>query len=90
MPAKVIGVATEGRPSEEVDQNLRQVLYDKGGSNGMGSKHGNDSSISGGRGGGSGVGGGANVGGVAPGGEAPRRSAGVRGIEKPLKARSFL
>lgn len=27
VPAKVLGVATEGRPSEEVDQNLRHVLY---------------------------------------------------------------
>ena len=30
VPAKIIGVATEMWPSEEVDQNLKQVLYDKG------------------------------------------------------------
>lgn len=29
VPAKVLGVATERRPSEEVDQNLKNVLYDK-------------------------------------------------------------
>ncbi|CAN0287791.1 unnamed protein product, partial [Laminaria digitata] len=27
VPAKVIGVVTEGRPSETVDQNLKHVLY---------------------------------------------------------------
>ncbi|CAM9457802.1 unnamed protein product, partial [Discosporangium mesarthrocarpum] len=28
VPAKVVGTAAENQPSEEVDQNLRQVIFD--------------------------------------------------------------
>lgn len=81
VPAKVIGVATEGRPSETVDQNLEYVLYSKG-SNGSGTGSKSlESSVS--RADGVGVGARRDA---AP---APRKgSNGVRGIEE--KTRSFL
>lgn len=34
VPAKIIGVTTEGRPSETVDQNLEHVRYHNKASNG--------------------------------------------------------
>ncbi|CAM9884159.1 unnamed protein product, partial [Sphacelaria rigidula] len=34
VPAKVLGVATEKRPAEMVDQNLKHVLFDKNNGNG--------------------------------------------------------
>lgn len=37
VPAKVLGVATEKRPSEVVDQNLKHVLFDKNNGNGAAS-----------------------------------------------------
>lgn len=36
VPAKVLGVATERRPSEVVDQNLRHVLFHKNGNGSSG------------------------------------------------------
>lgn len=46
VPAKVLGVATERRPSEEVDQNLKNVLYDKD-RGGNGGDLGDDKQING-------------------------------------------
>lgn len=96
VPAKIIGVATEGRPSETVDQNLEHVRYHSSkASNGNGNGNGNGRSPKSGEGvkglddkrGGSAVGGaaGARKGGSAAG---RRTSVGVRGIEE--KKRSFL
>lgn len=40
VPAKIIGVATEGRPSETVDQNLEHVRYHNKAGNGNGNGNG--------------------------------------------------
>lgn len=95
VPAKIIGVATEGRPSETVDQNLKHVRYLSSGSgNGNGNGSGNDRRPNGEEGvkrlgnerGEAGAGGaGARKDASAA---AHRRSVGVRGIEE--KKRSFL
>lgn len=96
VPAKIIGVATEGRPSETVDQNLEHVRYHSKAGNGNGNGNGNRNGQSpkgeegikglGDKRGGLGVGGDAarKDGSTA----ARRRSVGVRGIEE--KKRSFL
>lgn len=88
VPAKVIGVATEGRPSETVDQNLKHVLYHKG-SNGNGNS--GSGTPAGSRNGGS-LGSGAGGAGTAArrnaSGAARKGSVGLRGIEE--KRRSFL
>lgn len=94
VPAKIIGVATEGRPSETVDQNLEHVRYHSKSSNGNGNGNRSGQSPKGGEGvksldnkrGGSGVGGaGARKDGPST---VRRTSVGVRGIEE--KERSFL
>lgn len=96
VPAKIIGVATEGRPSETVDQNLEHVRYHSkpgsgdGNSNADGNGQGpKDEEVVKGLGDTRGVSG---VGGVEAGKDgstaARRRSVGVRGIEE--RRRSFL
>lgn len=94
VPAKIIGVATEGRPSETVDQNLEHVRYHSkaGNGNGNGKRNGQSPKGEGGikdlgeKRGGSGVGGaGARKDGSTA---AHRRSVGVQGTEE--KKRSFL
>ncbi|CAM9195792.1 unnamed protein product [Ectocarpus sp. 12 AP-2014] len=78
VPAKVIGVATEGKPSETVDQNLEHVRYHSKGGNGNGKQNGKS--------GGSGTG---EVGAPEDSRTDPRRETfGMRGIE--AKKRSFL
>ncbi|CAM9530415.1 unnamed protein product, partial [Choristocarpus tenellus] len=42
VPARVVGVATEKRPSEEVDQNLKQVIFHKDNGNGTGNREGSE------------------------------------------------
>lgn len=92
VPAKIIGVATEGRPSETVDQNLEHVRYHSKAGNGNG--NGNGQSPKGGNGiknlddkrgesGAGGTGARKNVSAAAH-----RRSVGERGIEE--QRRSFL
>ncbi|CAM9255088.1 unnamed protein product [Ectocarpus fasciculatus] len=76
VPAKIIGVATEGQPSETVDQNLEHVRYHSKGGNG------NEN----GKSGDSGTGG---AGGFEDSRtDARRESFGMRGVED--KRRSFL
>lgn len=88
VPAKVIGVATEGRPSETVDQNLKHVLYHRG-SNGIGnSGSGTPAGSKSGGSPGSGAGGAGTAARRNASGTARRRSVGLRGIEE--KRRSFL
>lgn len=85
VPAKILGVATEGRPSEVVDQNLKHVRYLK---NPNGNGHGlNDKypSLLPTRGD-SGADGAPRDASAA----ARRRSVGVRTIERMVKSRSFL
>lgn len=78
VPAKIIGVATEGKPSETVDQNLEHVRYHSRGGNGNGKQNGKS--------GGSGAGG---AGAPEDSRTDPRRGTlGMRGIE--AKKRSFL
>lgn len=76
VPAKIIGVATEGQPSETVDQNLEHVRYHSKGGNG----NGNGKSGSSGSGGAGGV--------EDSRTDARRESFGMRGVED--KRRSFL
>lgn len=86
VPAKVIGVATEGQPSETVDQNLKYVRYPSKAGNGSGNRSVESNGGLDAKGGGSGAGGtGARKDASSA---ARRRSVGVRGIEE--KKRSFL
>ena len=98
VPAKIIGVATEGRPSETVDQNLEHVRYHSKSSNGNGNGDGNGNRSGQSPKGGEGVKsldnkrGGSGVGGAGARKDGPstvrRTSVGVRGIEE--NKRSFL
>lgn len=100
VPAKIIGVATEGRPSETVDQNLEHVRYHSRTSKGTASANGNGernstttdlsgkSDDSGMRGPGARRGSPASASAAASAGLQRRRGVGVRGIEE--KERSFL
>ncbi|CAN0497620.1 unnamed protein product [Ectocarpus sp. 8 AP-2014] len=78
VPAKIIGTATEGKPSETVDQNLEHVRYHSRGGNGNGKQNGKS--------------GGSETGGAGAPEDSrtdPRRETlGMRGIE--AKKRSFL
>lgn len=87
VPAKILGVATEGRPSELVDQNLRHVIFDKGSN---GNNHGLSDKKSNGRPSASSAGGaGAGVRRDSS-AAAGRRTVGVRRIDKLVNLRSFL
>lgn len=98
VPAKIIGVATEGRPSEEVDQNLMQVLYHRSSGsstsgNGNGSKKNSRETAKGSSGD-------RDVNGRESAGEGPRSTSssvssrgkglGLRTIGKAVGTRSFL